>query len=94
MENIKNINFHDSVLDVIIIEYKNNRIILNITEAISSKSKRIVINEFTNIIVPRHFPWGESFQINEIFVDEVILIQLQSGDEISINGKIEKIEYQ
>jgi hypothetical protein len=87
---LKEVEFHDSSLLSININYENGEVILNIIEATTLKSVKVIFNQFQNITIPREFPWGESFQINEATFVNGLIIQMQSGDEIYINGKFKE----
>jgi hypothetical protein len=80
--------FHDATLLTLSFDYENGE--GEITLKTQSNIVKLSVYNIQEAIIPRANPWGKSISINEIIYDsEVLKIQMQSGDLIKINCKLQ-----
>jgi ABC-type phosphonate transport system ATPase subunit len=78
---------HDNVIHRVTFDLYNNIVMFEIGEFGTSKSLLLNFYDVKSAAFTNDMPWGRSNVINESKIEnDVLTIQLQSGDEIKIAG--------
>lgn len=81
--------FHDSILQDVIFNWKEGVILINTLSYEGVKT--IKLRNVNSIYIPKFNPWGRSNSINEVsYKDYKFKIEMQSGDIIEIYGELKE----
>lgn len=92
MDEFENLRLHDAPLDCITIRWSDGSAEFKLSVFIEEESNAIPhtlkFEGVSDIHIPHNNEWGESQFINEVrLLDGAALIDMQSGDTISIKAK-------